>query len=157
MLTVDGDLVLCADGQALREFIAHDAASLLSALPGYAQLRAWARAPTPPVEPELTFDYRAVAAVLEWPVERWDRDAAGDLLDAMNMPYDVAASLDEHELLRQMDAGAYGALVGGLTFVEEEQLPAVMRTPGRASSAARRRGRPHRTTDPPDPAVSAAG
>lgn len=128
VLTVEGELVLCADGQVLQAFIAGDPAGSLSGLPGYERLRAWARTHTGPVEPVVAFDYRAVAAALDRARDRWDRDAAGDLLDAMNMLYDVAAALDEHELLEQFDAGAYGALVDRVTFVEEEEFPAMMRT-----------------------------
>ncbi|HEX2026714.1 MAG TPA: hypothetical protein VHF25_01810 [Nitriliruptorales bacterium] len=128
VLTVEGELVLCANGQVLQAFVAGDTTSSLAGLPGYEHLRAWARTYAGPVEPELAFDYRAVAASLEWRTDRWDRDAAGDLLDAMNMLYDVAAALDEHELLEQFDAGAYGALVDQVTFVEEEEFHTVVRT-----------------------------
>jgi hypothetical protein len=122
VLTRGGRLVLAGSAAALRAFIAEDEASSLAGLPGYDLLRQAVQNGTVRLDDPTAFDYRAVAHALDWPPDRWDRDSFSALVDALNMLGDLAAALQDKELLAVLDSPQYVAVLERLTFLTDDEV-----------------------------------
>lgn len=126
VLTVAGRLVLMPTLAELRRFVAADITNPMVHLPGYAELRELLGDETVQLSPALTVNYSHALATMTKPSDEWTRDDASDVLDALNLLYDIARALEERDMTERFHTGVYRALADQLTFAAADEIAAAL-------------------------------
>jgi hypothetical protein len=128
--TENDDYVLAAEKQillfrtchALKEFVVDNQSNNLATLPGYEAFRtACLTAPSMALEPYARYDLTDLIHIMDEDWIEWNREQVSVALDALNILWDMAITVDEHDAIRLMSGDAVlGTVMNVMTMFDEE-------------------------------------